>query len=57
MKRRLFHPGVPLDVPIASPLASSHDRCLSLRAGAFARITPGSLAVCSVVLFRLGGWS
>jgi hypothetical protein len=57
MKRRLFHPGVPFGAPVASPVASSHDLCLSLWAGVFARITPGALAVCGVVLFWLGGWS
>jgi hypothetical protein len=55
MRRRTKAVGVPVAVPFAVPIASSHDRHSPLRDGAFRRITPGALAAVRVLVSRAGG--
>lgn len=44
-------------LPLASPVALSHDRCSPLWKGASRQITPGALSLpLSVLLFVSGGW-
>jgi len=46
------------NLPLASPVALSHDRRSPLWHGAFRQITPGALSLpLSVLLFASGGWS
>jgi hypothetical protein len=46
------------NLPLASPVALSHDRRSPLRQRAFWRIAPGALSLLlCVLLFLSGGWS